>query len=71
MTIESPYGDHLPIFPYLGYAPVSESRIERVVESLFNCADNALMTGKATQEQYDAWSKQLNKWADEQYGKCR
>lgn len=69
--MESPYGMHLPIFPCLDYLPITEDRIERTLERLFDRADNALMTGQATQEQYDAWSKRAGEWADEQYAKRR
>lgn len=67
---ESPFGDHLPIFPTI-YAspsnPVTEDRIERTVERLTDCADRALMDGKATQEQYDRWNVALNNWTREYY----
>ena len=62
----SPYGDHLPIFPWLMF-PVTENKIERAVERLFDRADDALMSGRATQSQYDAWSKACGDWADRQY----
>lgn len=63
---DSPYGDHLPIFPMLN-APYTEERIERAVERLVDRADTAFMAGKATQEQYDAWNAALNKWANRQH----
>lgn len=66
----SPFGDYLPIFPTI-YAspsnPVTEDRIERTVERLTDCADRALMDGKATQEQYDRWNVALNNWTREYY----
>ena len=65
--MESPYGDYLPIFPCLDYQPITEDRIERTIERLYNRADAALMNDKATQAQYDAWTKVLNNWADKQY----
>lgn len=64
--MESPYGLHLPIFPCLDYRPITEDRIERVVERLVDRADAALLDGRATQRQYDAWQKALRDWADEQ-----
>jgi len=66
--MDSPYGQHLPIFPCLDYYYITEERIERAVERLVNRADRAYMDGKATQEQYDAWQRALNRWTDEQYG---
>lgn len=75
----SPYGNYLPIFPCLGFnaeclvnfaapwGPVTEERIERVVERLVNRADRDLMNGAATQEQYDLWVQALKHWAEEQY----
>lgn len=63
--IESPYGNHLPIFPMFRDTP-TEDQIERAVERLVNRADTAFMAGKATQAQYDAWHKRLDEWAYEQ-----
>lgn len=65
----SPYGAHLPLFPCLDYQPISEQRIERTVERLFDRADLALMDGRATQAEYDRWSARCSQWADEQYPK--
>lgn len=69
--MNSLYGQHLPIFPHLGYDVITEERIERAVEHLYNRADRSLMNGKATQEQYDAWSSALSRWSDDQYDKIR
>lgn len=55
----------LPIFPII-YDP-TEERIERLVERLFDVGDKILMNGDATQEQYDAWSIQLDRYAQEMY----
>jgi len=62
MTIHSPYGEHLPIFPVL-YPPTSEDQIERIAERLMDRADKELMRGNATQAQYDAWIKALDAWS--------
>ena len=55
----------LPIFPII-YTP-TEDRIERLVERLYDVGDKILMQGDATQEQYDAWSAQLARYANEMY----
>jgi hypothetical protein len=65
MTIEYPYGLYLPIFPTL-YGAVTEDRLERCVERLMDRADAALMSGRATQQQYDSWCAALSRWADAQ-----
>jgi hypothetical protein len=39
-------------------------QIERIVESRTNAADNALMSGRMTQKQYDLHMRALNRWAD-------
>ena len=64
------YGN-LPVFPYLGYAPITVERIERVIENLSDRADAKFLNSDITQEQYDAWNKALNRWANEQYAKAR
>jgi hypothetical protein len=61
--LESPYGLHLPIFPCF-YDKPSEDRLETVVSRLMDRADSALLSGKATQAQYDAWTRALDRWAD-------
>ena len=53
----------LPLFPAL-YGPLSEERIERMVERLTDIGDAIFMRGDATCEQYAAWVKQLNRYAD-------
>jgi hypothetical protein len=58
----APYGMHLPIFVWFHDAP-TEDRLERVIERLCNHADAALLAGKATQTQYDAWQVALNNWS--------
>jgi hypothetical protein len=63
MRPESPYGSNLPVFPCF-YDRPTEDRLERVVERLMDRADNSLMTGKATQSQYDAWVAALSRWSD-------
>lgn len=66
LTLLSPYGEHLPIFPTIS-TPLAEEKVERVVERLIDRADTAFLAGLATQSQYDAWSRRLNEWADEQF----
>ena len=61
-NLESPYGDYLPIFPTFYNRP-TEERLEREIQRLYDRADAHLMAGRATQEQYDAWSKALDRWA--------
>ena len=63
LMLESPYGLHLPIFPCF-YDRPSEDRLEGVVSRLMDRADSALLLGKATQVQYDAWIKALNLWSN-------
>jgi hypothetical protein len=65
--MSEPYGRHLPIFPCLDYAPLTDARIERAAERLVDRADALFMSGDATLDQYDAWFKRLNEWIDEQY----
>jgi len=62
-----PYGRYLPIFPNLGYAKLTDDRIERAAERLVDRADALFMSGDTTLDQYDAWFKRLNEWIDEQY----
>ena len=59
----APYGNHLPVFPLLT-APVTEDKLERTVERLFDRADSALMSGHATQAEYDRWSRRCDAWAN-------
>lgn len=70
MTVYSPYGKHLPMFPTL-YSlpdyPLTDERVEREVERLVDRADKAFLAGKATQEQYDLWSIALTRWARQQH----
>lgn len=56
--LHSPYGGYLPIFPTLYGA--TEDKVERVVEQLTNRADAHFMAGRATQAQYDDWTKALD-----------
>ncbi len=67
--LKSRYGDHLPIFPCLDYAPLSEERIESVCERLVDRADKELSSGRATIGEYDYWSAALDDWCEEQYDK--
>jgi hypothetical protein len=64
MLYSGHYGK-LPIFPII-YTP-TEDKIERLVERLYDVGDKILMQGDATQEQYDAWSVQLNRFSEEMY----
>ena len=56
----------LPIFPAL-YGEVTEDRIERFVERMYDIGDKILMQGDATQEQYDEWSAMLGNYANRLY----
>jgi len=56
----------LPIFPAL-YGDVTENRIERFVERMYDIGDKILMQGDATQEQYDEWSDMLGNYANRLY----
>ena len=71
MTTGSPYGDLLPTFPPLNYGDVNEWRVERAVQRLVDRADAIFMSGQCSQEQYDAWHKALDSWAESQYAKTR
>lgn len=62
-AVKSPYGESLPIFPCFYHAP-TEDRLECIIERLTDRADNAFLQGKATQAQYDAWTKALSIWSD-------
>ena len=59
--MDHPYGRHLPIFHTPG-APMSEFSAERWAERYTDRADREFMAGRATQEQYDAWTKALDAW---------
>ena len=63
IDIIEPYGRHLPIFPTI-YDPIPESQLERLIERLMDRADQALLTNKATETQYNSWIKALNSWAN-------
>ena len=65
MYYSGTYGK-LPIFPAL-YGDVTEDRIERFVERMFDVGDKILMQGDATQEQYDEWSAMLGDYANRLY----
>jgi hypothetical protein len=54
----------LPLFPSV-YAPVTEERVERMVERMMDIGDAIFMRGDATQAQYDAWVVQLDRYARE------
>jgi hypothetical protein len=56
----------LPIFPAL-FGEVTEERIERMVERMFNVGDEILLSNGATQEQYDEWVDQLGNYANRLY----
>jgi hypothetical protein len=56
----------LPLFPAL-YGEITEERIERMVERMFNVGDAIFTNGDATQEQYDAWSDMLGNYANRLY----
>jgi hypothetical protein len=56
----------LPIFPTL-YGEVTEARIERMVERMFDVGDAILLSGDATQEQYDDWAAMLGNYANRLY----
>ena len=66
MTADSDLYGPLPMFPSL-YGRVTEDRIERAVERLYDCADALLMSSKVSQAQYDAWSKAVSDWAEREY----
>ena len=57
------YGN-LPLFPCFNDAP-SADRLERVIERLMDRADASFLAGKATQAQYDAWTKALDRWSND------
>lgn len=69
-AFEPPYGEHMPLFPTL-YSwpsnPLTEGRIESVVERLADFADKVFLDGRATSEQYERWQIALNSWVREQY----
>ena len=67
LTADSKEYGSLPMFPSL-YTQ-NEERIERAAEHLMDNADAQLMSGAVTQEQYDRWTKALDRWADDCYGR--
>ena len=58
---EQAYGE-LPDFKVLASAQ-SERDLEHIVERLYDKGDKAFLKGAATQEQYDAWSQDMNDFA--------
>ena len=70
--MQNPYGENLPIFPYLGYAPITIDRVERVIQRLVDRAEATFLdeSKNVTQAQYDAWNKALNNWAKEQFARA-
>ena len=61
---------NFPILPTL-YAtpakPITESRIERVVEQLTNVVDAVYMDGPMTHEEYETAMASIKAWADRYY----
>ena len=57
-----PYGDNLPLFPTFYSAPTN-MRLHFVIERLTENAARALLAGKATRAEYDAWAMALDAWA--------
>jgi len=51
-----------------GDKTMTTEQIERSVEIKSDAADRALMNGHMTQAEYDTHMKELNRWADRQYG---
>ena len=56
-----PYGRHLPIF-HTPHGRLSEDAAERAAERYMNRADAALLSGQATQAEYDRWTAALDAW---------
>lgn len=46
---------------------MTEEQIERRVESRMDSLDARLMSGRLSQAEYDAETRKLSRWADEQY----
>ena len=61
--LESPYGLHLRIFPCF-YDKPSDTGWKLLFSRLMDRADSALLSGGATQAQYDARTNALNRWAN-------
>lgn len=57
-----PYGDNLPLFPTF-YTTPTAMRLQFVIERLTDNAGRALLAGKASRAEYDAWAKALDVWA--------
>jgi len=49
---------------------MTNEQIERIIETRTNAADNALMSGRMTQKQYDLHMRALNRWADRKMEKA-
>lgn len=64
-TIARPYGQHMPIFPIF-YDKPSDAALEGAAERLMDRADKAFMAGKATQAEYDRWTRALDAWTNRQ-----
>lgn len=59
--MEHPYGKHLPIF-HTPEKPLSEAQLEESAARYMDRADRALMAGKATQGEYERWTRALDAW---------
>ena len=55
----------MPRAPDASYYSTDEA-LERAIERLVNRADSLFLAGRATQEQYDAWMRELNRWSETQ-----
>lgn len=53
----------LPRAPDASYYP-SDEALEGAIERLVDRADALFLAGRATQEQYDAWMRELNRWSE-------
>lgn len=50
---------------------MTEEQIERIAESRMDSLDSRLMSGKLSQSEYDAETRKLNRWCEDQYKQIR
>jgi hypothetical protein len=58
-----------PEFPTYFPSGLTEDRLERIIQRIVDKADALFMAGHGTQEQYNAYMRDLNEWSDRMYVK--
>jgi uncharacterized membrane protein len=50
---------------------MNEEQIEARVEKMTDRLDRRFMSGEIDQPEYDRSTREISKWADDQYDRCR